>query len=260
MRTHMRTILFVTLVCCCIGGGQEPSQKCQKPALTTYAREYTSPDGETGFIFNGVFYSMTGEFQGDVTSLNKRDVDALEILTVDQSRNPSTIVVKKDGRFLTFRKSNAGRVIFIEMKKRREATLIRGKRVADYEGSPMNYVYDSRTGTLRAKLDFPLDETVIVLCGVFQEKVGDEETGKIWFVRGVSDFPGTVADAEIMAVDDDGTVHLFLFCTYLTISPGESETVDHSFEESVLGSSYMIMVTYTVTNYGFINVEDITVE
>lgn len=98
------------------------------------------------------------------------------------------------------------------------------------------------------------------MCGFNQERLGDGEIGQLWYVYGLSDFPKSIFDADVLGVDADGTVHVFVCCTYITVPPGESHTVEWSFQEAVRKSTYVVVVTFTIFNHGFLSTEDLVAE
>jgi hypothetical protein len=212
-----------------------------------------------GIIFNGVSYYQTGEHQNSVAAMVKRDIDSWDIYTEGETRNPDTLIIK-DGTLFEYKKDNNGTVLFIELKKKREATRTGGPMAGGHEGSPITYIFNPERRILRGSIDFPLDENLILVCGFNQERIGDGEIGQLWYLYGVSDFPKSIFDADILGVDEDGTVHVVVYCTYLTVPLGESQTVEWSFQETVQKSTYVVVITFTVHNYGFLPMEDIVVE
>ncbi len=249
-------VIVVLLVCCCIGNGNGTQPKlCEKPVI----KEHVSVSPDSGIVFNGVFYRQTGEYQNSVTSLIKRDINSWEIYTDSRTRNPDTLVMK-DGTFFQYKKDNNKKVLFIELKKKREATQTGGPMAGGHEGSPINYVFNPENRILRGNIHFPLDENLILVCGFNQERLGDGEIGQLWYIYGVSDFPKSIFDAEVLGVDEDGTVHVFVYCTYITVPVGESQPVEWSFQETVEKSMYVVVVTFTIYNHGFLSLENIVAE
>ena len=249
----MRTVIVVLLVCCCIGGNGDGTRSCEKPEIA----EFIIPSGD-GVIFNGVFYYKTGEYQ-NVAGMVKRDIDSWDIYTEGETRNPDILVIR-DSTLIEYTKDNKGNVLFIEMKKKREATRTGGPMAGGHEGSPINYVFNPEKRFLRGNIDFPLNENLILVCGFNQERVGDGEIGQLWYIYGLSDFPRSIFDADILGVDEDGTVHVFVYCTSIRVPVGESQIVEWSFQETVQKSTYVVVITFTVHNYGFLTMEDIVVE
>lgn len=260
----MRTsVILVLMVCCCIGSPENPSTHgCEKPFLDS-AIETVTLSGEPGLLFNGVTYSFAGECSPDA-SLKLVELSIPDapwnVYSETESRNPHILYVEKEGVLEKYMKNNGGKVLFLEIRKKREATQTSGKKMGGHEGSPMTYVFDPEERVLRGKVDFPIDQSLIIVCGFYQEKTGDQEVGQVWYLYGIRDFPRTISDAEILGVERDGTVHLFIFCDYMVIPPGESLQVKKSFQENIVESSYVVVVTVTIENYGFIDTGSIIAE
>ncbi|MBU7022677.1 MAG: hypothetical protein HXS40_00800 [Theionarchaea archaeon] len=260
----MRTgVIFVLMVCCCIGTSENPStQGCETPSLVSTIQAITLPGGP-GLLFNGVTYSLAGEYSPDAsTNLVELSIpDApWDVYSETESRNPQTLYTEREGVLEKYVKNNGGKVLFLEIRKNREAIQTSGGKMGGHEGSPMTYVFDPAERVLRGKVDFSLDQSLILVCGFHQEKTGDQEVGQVWYLYGIIDFPRTISDAEILGVEEDGTVHLFVFCDYVIIPPGDSRQVKRSFQESIVESSYIVVVTVTIENYGFITMGSIIAE
>ncbi|MBU7015097.1 MAG: hypothetical protein HXS52_09625 [Theionarchaea archaeon] len=260
----MRTsVILVLLVCSCIGSPENSSTHgCEKPILDVTLEEITLSGGP-GLLVNGVTYSFAGEC-GQDTALELLEFPIPDfpwtVYSETESRNPPCLYIEKDEKLEKYTKNNGGEVLFLEIRKKREATQISGGKRGGHEGSPVTYVFDPEDRTLKGRMDFPLDETLVMVCGFHQEKTGDQETGQVWYLYGTTDFPQNVSDVEILGVERDGTVHLFVFCEYLTIPPGETRQVNRSFQERIVDSSYVVVITVTVENYGFLNMANIIAE
>jgi hypothetical protein len=260
----MRTgVILVLMVCCCIGTSENPStQGCERPSLPSTI-EAVTVSGGPGLLFNGVTYSFAGECSPDASmklvELSIPDAP-WNVYSETESRNPHILYIEREGVLEKYVKNNGGKVLFLEIRKKREATQTSGKKMGDREGSPMTYVFDPGERVLRGKVDFSLDQSLILVCGFYQEKTGDQEVGQVWYLYGVTDFPRTISDAEILGVEEDGSVHLFIFCDYVIIPPGESRQVKRSFQENIVESSYVVVITVTIENYGLINVGSIIAE
>ncbi|MGC1122000.1 MAG: hypothetical protein WBA22_12995 [Candidatus Methanofastidiosia archaeon] len=260
----MRTsVILVLMVCCCIGTPGKPSTHgCEKPSLDSTI-EASTLSGGPGLLFNGVTYSFAGECSPDASlklvELSISDAP-WKVYSETESRNPLFLYIEKNGVLEEYTKNNGGKVLFLEIRKKREATQTSGGKMGGHEGSPVTYVFDPEDRVLMGKIDFPLDQSLIIVCGFYQEKTGDQEVGQVWYLYGIRDFPRTISDAEILGVEKDGTVHLFIFCDYLVIPPGESRQVNRSFQENIVDSSYIVVITVTIENYGFIDMGNIITE
>ncbi|MBU6996876.1 MAG: hypothetical protein HXS41_11505 [Theionarchaea archaeon] len=259
----MRTsVILVLLVCCCIGSSENsPTHSCEKPLLDSTFEAVTLPGGP-GLLFNGMAYSSAGECDQDVLGLMEISIPGSpwKVYTETESRNPVFLYVEKDDVLEKYSRNNGGKVLFLEIRKKREATQTSGGKRGGHEGSPVTYVYDPEDRVLRGNVGFPLDEFLMMVCGFFQEKTGDQEVGQVWYLYGITEFPRTISDVEILGVESDGTVHLFIFCEHLVIPAGESREVNRSFQEVIIDSSYVVVITVTIENYGVIDLESVVAE
>ncbi|MGD2248903.1 MAG: hypothetical protein PVF58_10900 [Candidatus Methanofastidiosia archaeon] len=248
-------ILWFIVMASCIG---QPQQKeCTPPAI-----EYTTPDTvtQTEIIFNGVHYLKAEEYTGSTNNLQKIS-SPIDIYTTKETRNPDTLIVRTDAGLYTFNKDNKEKVIFLEMKKVRNATQIGGRvSIGGHEQGPVTYFFNPDTRTFRGTIKFSLNESLLILGAFCLKRTGDGEVGGTTAVYGIYDFPHTIQDTNILSIDADGTVHLFVYCKYLKISPGESKKVTTSFQNRVGGATYVVEVTYTIYNHGFMPLDNIQAE
>jgi hypothetical protein len=250
-------ILWLIVMASCIG---QPQQKeCISPTIES-SIHIQDTGTQTEIIFNGVHYFKAEEYIGSTDSLQKIS-GTIDIYTTGETRNPDALVVKTDTGLYTFKKDNKGKVIFLEMNKVRNATQIGGQiRVVGHEEGPVSYFFNPSTRTFRGTIKFPLNESLLILCGFCLKRTGDGEVGGTTAVYGIYDFPHTAQDVDVLSIEADGTVHLFVYCTYLKISPGESKQATTSFQSKVGDATYVVEITYTIYNHGFIALDHIKAE